>query len=154
MKLAGAVKEAGGVCAGAGVHCPRPLTPLFHPVQQPSLSSINPTTRSSLLPAKAHGKSTWQAWVQAFFADIYTEATRAHPAPGHHALAELLGAGRLHRHYTLNIDGLAGMVGMDTWHPETNPNGEQGGGTAVPSSAVVAGCRGHEASGAEQQWFS
>lgn len=31
--------------------------------------------------------------------------------------------GRLRRHYTLNIDGLAEKVGMDTWHPEENPDG-------------------------------
>lgn len=59
----------------------------------------------------------------AFFADIYLEATRATAAPGHHALAELQRVGRLQRHYTLNIDGLAEKVGMNTWHPEDNPNG-------------------------------
>jgi NAD-dependent SIR2 family protein deacetylase len=59
----------------------------------------------------------------AFFADIYLEATRATAAPGHHALAELQRAGRLQRHYTLNIDGLAEKVGMNTWHPENNPDG-------------------------------
>lgn len=59
----------------------------------------------------------------AFFADIYLEATRASVAPGHHALAELHRAGRLQRHYTLNIDGLAEKVGMNTWHPEDNPDG-------------------------------
>ena len=31
--------------------------------------------------------------------------------------------GRIERHYTLNIDGLAEVVGMDTWHHEKNPNG-------------------------------
>ncbi|GAB4820047.1 hypothetical protein N2152v2_007093 [Parachlorella kessleri] len=60
---------------------------------------------------------------QAFFADIYLEATTAQPAPGHLALAALLAAGRLQRHYTMNIDGLAAAVGMDTWHPESNPAG-------------------------------
>jgi len=59
----------------------------------------------------------------AFFADIYLEATRATGAPGHHALAELHRAGRLQRHYTLNIDGLAEKVGMNTWHPDNNPDG-------------------------------
>ena len=59
----------------------------------------------------------------AFFANIYLEATRATAAPGHHALAQLQRAGRLQRHYTLNIDGLAEKVGMDTWHPESNPHG-------------------------------
>jgi len=59
----------------------------------------------------------------AFFADIYLEATRATAAPGHHAVAELHHAGRLQRHYTLNIDGLAEKVGLNTWHPEDNPDG-------------------------------
>lgn len=31
--------------------------------------------------------------------------------------------GVLQRHYTLNIDGLAEVVGMDTWHHEHNPTG-------------------------------
>ena len=52
-----------------------------------------------------------------------SEAVRAEPAPGHHALRQLLDAGRLHRHYTLNIDGLAEEVGMATWHHEHNTGG-------------------------------
>ena len=52
-----------------------------------------------------------------------SEAVRAEPAAGHHALRQLLDAGRLHRHYTLNIDGLADQVGMATWHHERNPGG-------------------------------
>ena len=68
---------------------------------------------------------------QAFFADIYGEAVHAAPAPGHRALGALREAGRLHRHYTLNIDGLAGEVGMDTWHPEHNPGGEAGCGAGA-----------------------
>ena len=31
--------------------------------------------------------------------------------------------GRLRRHYTLNIDGLAESVGLATWHPTDNPSG-------------------------------
>lgn len=61
---------------------------------------------------------------QAFFADIYTEAVAAAPAAAHRALAGLSAAGKLLRHYTLNIDGLGEAVGMDTWHPDTNPEGE------------------------------
>lgn len=61
--------------------------------------------------------------VQPFFADIYDEALRARAAPGHRAIAAILGAGKLLRHYTLNIDGLAAVVGMDTWHPDNNPDG-------------------------------
>ncbi|KAL4422791.1 hypothetical protein ABPG75_008988 [Micractinium tetrahymenae] len=60
---------------------------------------------------------------QAFFADIYSEAVNAEPAAGHHALRQMYDAGRLHRHYTLNIDGLAEQVGMDTWHHEHNTAG-------------------------------
>lgn len=60
---------------------------------------------------------------QAFFADIYSEAVAAEPAVGHHALRQLHDAGRLLRHYTLNIDGLAEQVGMDTWHHERNTSG-------------------------------
>lgn len=60
---------------------------------------------------------------QAFFADIYLEATQAKPAPGHHALSDLSASGYMQRHYTLNIDGLAERVGIDTWHPDHNPNG-------------------------------
>lgn len=61
--------------------------------------------------------------VQPFFADIYDEALRARAAPGHRAIADIHAAGKLLRHYTLNIDGLAAVVGMDTWHPDNNPNG-------------------------------
>lgn len=51
---------------------------------------------------------------QAFFADIYSEAVAAEPAAGHHALRQLHDAGRLLRHYTLNIDGLAEQVGAES----------------------------------------
>ena len=60
---------------------------------------------------------------QEFFADIYAEAVRARPSPAHRALAALAAAGKLARHYTLNIDGLAAAVGLTTWHPEDNPDG-------------------------------
>lgn len=61
--------------------------------------------------------------VQPFFADIYDEALQARAAPGHRAIAAIHEAGKLLRHYTLNIDGLAAVVGMDTWHPHNNPDG-------------------------------
>lgn len=61
--------------------------------------------------------------VQPFFADIYDEALGARAAPGHRAIAAIHRAGKLLRHYTLNIDGLAAGVGMDTWHPDNNPEG-------------------------------
>lgn len=60
---------------------------------------------------------------QEFFADIYAEAARARPSPAHRALAALAAAGKLARHYTLNIDGLAAAVGLSTWHPDDNPDG-------------------------------
>ena len=65
------------------------------------------------------------AAAQAFFADIYAEAKRAKPSPGHKALAEIAAQGKLQRHYTLNIDGLAQAVGLSTWHPQKNPTGNQ-----------------------------
>jgi len=61
--------------------------------------------------------------VQAFFADIYAEAQKAAPGRGHEALAAVACLGRLRRHYTLNIDGLAESVGLATWHPTDNPTG-------------------------------
>ena len=61
--------------------------------------------------------------MQAFFADIYAEAKKAKPSPGHKALAGLAAQGKLQRHYTLNIDGLAQAVGLSTWHPDKNPEG-------------------------------
>ncbi|GMH35657.1 hypothetical protein BSKO_03525 [Bryopsis sp. KO-2023] len=60
--------------------------------------------------------------VQAFFADIFNEVLRAEPAPSHQSLAALHKCGLLQRHYTLNIDGLAGVVGMDTWHDQAKPS--------------------------------
>lgn len=60
---------------------------------------------------------------ESFFADIWQEACKAKPAPGHVALAQLCRQGRLTRHYTLNIDGLASLAGMDVWNPDTNPSG-------------------------------
>ncbi|KAK9839228.1 hypothetical protein WJX81_002717 [Elliptochloris bilobata] len=59
----------------------------------------------------------------AFFADIYAEAQKAAPARGHKALGAVACLGRLRRHYTLNIDGLAESVGLATWHPTDNPSG-------------------------------
>lgn len=60
---------------------------------------------------------------QQFLTEVYLEALEATPAPGHHAIAALSRAGRLQRHYTLNIDGLAAKAGMTTWHPEYHPDG-------------------------------
>lgn len=61
--------------------------------------------------------------LQAFFVDIFTEVLGAHPGPSHASLASLHASGALQRHYTMNIDGLASAVGMDTWHNEENPKG-------------------------------
>ncbi|CAL5224232.1 g6884 [Coccomyxa viridis] len=60
----------------------------------------------------------------AFFADIYAEAKRAKPSLGHRALASVAAQGKLQRHYTLNIDGLAQAVGLSTWHPVKKPTGQ------------------------------
>jgi NAD-dependent SIR2 family protein deacetylase len=54
---------------------------------------------------------------------IYSEAQASKAAQGHYAVAQLQELGLLQRHYTMNIDGLAEVVGMDTWHPEFNPQG-------------------------------
>lgn len=72
-----------------------------------------------------HGTSQSCECLQAFFADIYAEAKRAKPSLGHKALAALAAQGKLQRHYTLNIDGLARAVGLSTWHPVKNPTGAQ-----------------------------
>ncbi|EFJ51650.1 hypothetical protein VOLCADRAFT_116301 [Volvox carteri f. nagariensis] len=64
-----------------------------------------------------------RAEVQAFFAQIYSEAQASRAATGHYAMAQLLQLGALQRHYTLNIDGLSEVVGMDTWHHERNAQG-------------------------------
>jgi NAD-dependent SIR2 family protein deacetylase len=60
---------------------------------------------------------------QAFYADIYIEASRAAPASSHTAIREMHKQGWLQRHYTLNIDGLSEVVGLDTWHAEQQPAG-------------------------------
>ena len=60
---------------------------------------------------------------QAFFAEIYEESMRAKPGKGHHALAAIEQSGKLLRHYTLNVDGLADAVGLSTWHPVQQPEG-------------------------------
>eukprot|EP00775_Hariotina_reticulata_P003077 gene3077-3356_t len=61
--------------------------------------------------------------VQQFFAQIYGEAQTSRAAPGHVAIAQLSELGKLQRHYTLNIDGLSQVVGMDTWHHQHHPEG-------------------------------
>lgn len=72
----------------------------------------------------------------AFLADVHGEAVAAAPTPGHRALAALAASGRLVRHYTLNVDGLAGVAGMTTWHHERNPDGAcEGGRVGARSSA-------------------
>lgn len=61
--------------------------------------------------------------LQAFFAEIYEETSTANPGKGHKALAAIERSGKLQRHYTLNVDGLANVVGLSTWHPTNNPEG-------------------------------
>lgn len=48
--------------------------------------------------------------VTSFFVDIHKEAVRARAGTGHCAVAELEAAGKLLRHYTMNVDGLASHV--------------------------------------------
>eukprot|EP00891_Asterochloris_glomerata_P008300 jgi/Astpho2/8300/Aster-01378 len=59
----------------------------------------------------------------AFFAEIYAEAKRARPGPGHRAMMDIAKVGKLLRQYSMNIDGLSEQVGLDTWHVTNNPSG-------------------------------
>jgi len=79
--------------------------------------------RRALTRARAPPPTAPRRRTQAFFAQIYSEAQASRASPGHGALAALAAAGRLRRHYTMNIDGLSGVVGMDTWHWTRNPEG-------------------------------
>jgi NAD-dependent SIR2 family protein deacetylase len=53
--------------------------------------------------------------VHAFLAELAQEALAARPSAGHAALAQLASGGKLVRHYTLNVDGLAEAAGMELW---------------------------------------
>ena len=64
--------------------------------------------------------------LQAFFAEIYAEAKRARPGPGHRAMKDIANVGKLLRQYSMNIDGLSEQAGLDTWHATNNPSGGQG----------------------------
>ena len=61
---------------------------------------------------------------RALLADVFLEALRAKPTASHHALGDAERAGRLMRHYTLNIDGLhaAEGLGLGTWCPYDAPD--------------------------------
>jgi NAD-dependent SIR2 family protein deacetylase len=48
-------------------------------------------------------------------AELAQEALAARPSAGHAALAQLAAGGKLVRHYTLNVDGLAEAAGMRVW---------------------------------------
>ena len=72
----------------------------------------------------AVGSGVLRRAMQAFFAEIHMEASRAVPGPGHVALAALAKAGKLQRQFTLNIDGLSMAAGMSTWHMNDNPTGQ------------------------------
>lgn len=103
------------------VHTPLRLPPPQDRSSLPRLGlSLTPTTAPSPhLPRAA----PCAPLPQAFFAQIYSEAQSSRTAPGHVAIADLHAAGRLQRHYTMNIDGLCQVVGMDVWHWEFNPEG-------------------------------
>jgi Sir2 family len=64
--------------------------------------------------------------VLSFYADIYAEALKAVPGQGHYALRRLERRGKLLRHYTMNIDGLAEAAGLTIWHHEHTPEGRIG----------------------------
>jgi len=53
-----------------------------------------------------------------FMAQIAAEIRGAKPTDTHRALAKLEASGRLRRHVTMNIDGLAHDAGMSTWSPD------------------------------------
>lgn len=63
-----------------------------------------------------HGYFCCHVLLQQFFAQIYGEAKNSKAAPGHVAIAQLNELGKLQRHYTLNIDGLA-----EVWLRSSNP---------------------------------
>jgi NAD-dependent SIR2 family protein deacetylase len=58
-----------------------------------------------------------------FYAELYKQAVRACPAAGHLAINQIARSGRLLRHYTMNIDGLAARAGMEIWNGEPEKQG-------------------------------
>lgn len=92
---------------------------LTHPC---SITPAEPAT-PACLSSRCCADAPLLCHVQAFFAQIYSEAQDSKPARGHEALGQLHELKKLQRHYTMNIDGLAEDVGMDTWHWEFNPEG-------------------------------
>ena len=100
------------------------------------MSDCHTETNPKIIPA-AHMIIPSAAALQAFFADIYAEARKAKPGLGHRALAQVAGAHKLLKHYTMNIDGLAEAAGMDTWHVDNNPAGKSCS-SHLPFSSHVA----------------
>lgn len=66
---------------------------------------------------------TSRANCQRFLMSMLEEVQHATPTTTHEGIAKLHHTGKLMRHYTLNIDRLHEMVGMDTWNSENLPNG-------------------------------
>ena len=58
-----------------------------------------------------------------FYAELHQQAVRACPAAGHLAITQIALGGRLLRHYTMNIDGLAARAGMEIWNGEAEKRG-------------------------------
>ena len=71
----------------------------------------------------SHHNSFSTSILQAFYAEIYKEAKVAVPGCGHNAIESIEESGKLVRHYTLNVDGLAHLAGCSTWHADSNPEG-------------------------------
>lgn len=99
-------------------------------VRQPGVTTLPQTP--ALLPVRCGVRCA-----QAFFAQIYSEAQSSRAAPGHVAIAELHNMGRLQRHYTLNIDGLAAVR-------LPGSSSSQGASTCQPAQPAhcLVSCRG------------
>lgn len=59
----------------------------------------------------------------AFLADVAAELQGKQPTLTHRAIARLQADGRLVRHYTMNIDGLAARAGLVSWAPAAAAEG-------------------------------
>lgn len=95
------------------------MRPFLDKVASPS--RLNWLLGKNLFPLLLVGQ--FNAALQAFYAEIYKEARSATPGQGHEAIRLMEESGKLVRHYTLNVDGLAELAGCSTWHPNNKPEG-------------------------------